>query len=411
MAYHHSTNAPQRTNTRPARRYRRWLLGALLLATVLPLLVAGVTLNRVRTTLTRVTQTPLSLYETIEVLIGADLPGGRPLRRERPTPMLDIDEATWQHLRELTGLSAHEEQELGALIERAALGVADGAGQPAALSGETSAPQRADAPMVEGGHINLLILGMRGADDPDGGLLSDAIVLASLDLARQQLTLISLPRDLYVPIPGTGRRHRINAAHAIGELQGGYGLTLARQTVEQVFGLPVHYAASLDFHAFVELVDLLGGIEVEVGRDFVGAADESLALAAGLTRMDGRTALIYATSRRTTNDFDRSRRQREIIQATLQRAEALALHRDPARLLALLESLDQHLRVDASPYELRELIVTARAARPYQIVEFGFDTSPTGLLRATYLESGAYVLLPRDGELASLQAAVAEVLR
>lgn len=385
------TEAPR---ARPARqRPRRYLAWALLLGAALLLLVAGVTLHRLRTVLSRVTQMPLSLYETVEVLVGTDLPGGRPLRRERALPELAIDEAGWQQLREATGLSALEEQELSALLPAEPLPAAPVVELP-------SASER----------INLLLLGMRGADDPHGGLLSDAIVLASLEPTRQQLALISLPRDLYVPIPGTGRRHRLNAAHAIGELQGGQGLALARQTVAQLLNLPVHHAASLDFHAFVELIELLGGIEVEVGRDFVGAADEGLQLAAGPTHMDGRTALTYATSRRTTNDFDRSRRQREIIQALLRRAEALALHRDPARLLALLESLGQHLRVDASPYELRELIATAAAARPYQLIEFGFDTSPAGLLRATRLESGAYVLLPRDGE-ASLQAAVAELLR
>lgn len=368
-----------------ASRSRRLVWLSLFTLGCLLLLAAGLVLLKVRDTIASVTQTPLSLYDTLE--LAFNLPGSRPLAspRDYAFTFYQLDDAFWQAL---SGEEGVLELELG---------------------DEVKAPAPLDLASADPYRINVLILGMRGADDPQGGLLSDAILLLSLHEKLGRLALISIPRDLYVPIPGSGRYHKINAAHAIGERQSGRGLELALKTVEQVVGTPIHHAVSVDFRAFTEAIDILGGIEVEVGRDFAGTRREGLELTAGRTFMDGETALVYATSRQTTNDFDRSRRQREIVQATLQRARQLALYRDPLKLLSLLDTLGKHVRTTMTPYELREMVTFAETFDLRRPIEKGFDTSPAGLLKATRSTSGAYILLPRDGDFSAMQTAVRTV--
>jgi LCP family protein required for cell wall assembly len=364
----------------------RRLVGlSLLTLACLLLMAAGLVLFKVRDTVVNVTRTPLSLRDTLGLALN--LPDYRHLAtpRDYEFAFYQLDDAFW----------------LALLGEEGVLELAPG--------DEVKEPAPLDLASTDPHRINVLILGMRGADDPQGGLLSDAILLLSLHDKLGRVALISIPRDLYVPIPGSGRYHKINAAHAIGERQSGRGLELALKTVEQVVGTPIHHAVSVDFRAFTEAIDTLGGIEVEVGRDFAGTRREGLELSAGRVFMDGETALVYATSRQTTNDFDRSRRQREIAQATLQRARQLALYRDPLKLLSLLDTLGKHVRTTMTPYELREMVTFAETFDLRRPIEMGFDVSPAGLLKATRSTSGAYILLPRDGDFSALQRAVRTV--
>jgi LCP family protein required for cell wall assembly len=368
----------------PCRGWRLLWLSALALACLL-LMAAGLVLLKVRGTVASVTQTPMSLHDTLGLALN--LPGyrHRAAPRDYNFAFYQLDDAFWEAL----------------LGEEGVLELAPG--------DEVKALAPLDLASADPYRTNVLILGMRGADDPQGGLLSDAIMLLSLHEKLGRIAFISIPRDLYVPIPGSGRYHKLNAAHAIGERQGGRGLELALKTVEQVVGVPIHYAVSVDFRAFTEAIDTLGGIEVEVQRDFAGTRREGLELSAGRVFMDGETALVYATSRQTTNDFDRSRRQREIAQATLQRARQLALYRDPLRLLSLMDTLGKHVRTTMTPYELREMVTLAESFDLRHTIEKGFDASPAGLLKATRSTSGAYILLPRDGDFSALQAAVRTV--
>jgi LCP family protein required for cell wall assembly len=163
------------------------------------------------------------------------------------------------------------------------------------------------------GQINIVLLG--SDERPEvGGVRTDTILLLTINPDHETVSLISFPRDLYVYIPGWDNG-RINTAIQHGSFEG------VKNTFEYNFGVrPDHYIM-INFNAFVEVIDSLGGIDVQVpvpladNRDYVGW----FSLPAGLVHMDGSTALWYVRSRMTTSDFDRTRRQQEIIQATFEK--------------------------------------------------------------------------------------------
>ncbi|MGH2544248.1 MAG: LCP family protein, partial [Ardenticatenaceae bacterium] len=165
------------------------------------------------------------------------------------------------------------------------------------------------------GQVNVLILGIDERPNEGINFRSDTMILSGFDPRERQVALLSIPRDLWVTIPGYGE-NRINTAHFFG------GAPLAAETVRNEFGIPLHYYVRLNFDGFVALIDAMGGITLDVPEPL---HDENyptsdygvmtIDIPAGVQQMDGETALIYARSRYSTSDFDRSRRQQEIIRA------------------------------------------------------------------------------------------------
>jgi len=177
------------------------------------------------------------------------------------------------------------------------------------------------------GRTNILLLGMGGKNHP-GGMLTDTMIVLSINYSEKKIGLISVPRDLWVPIPGFGSA-KINEAYADGEKNNtaqkttGGGGTLASRTVENILGIPIHYYVSADFDGFKKAVDTLGGVDIYVEKPiydpFYPAANminyDPFKIDAGQHHMDGALALKYARSRETTSDFDRSRRQQQVMSA------------------------------------------------------------------------------------------------
>jgi LCP family protein required for cell wall assembly len=151
---------------------------------------------------------------------------------------------------------------------------------------------------------------------------TDTMILIVADPSTDSAALISIPRDLWVPIPGHGR-NRINTANFFGDAdQPGNGPLLAKRVVSENFGVPVQYYVRIRFQGFVDVIDTLGGITVDVPRDLdddhyptPDYGTQKIHIAAGVQHMDGETALIYARSRYSTSDFDRARRQQQILLA------------------------------------------------------------------------------------------------
>jgi LCP family protein required for cell wall assembly len=141
-----------------------------------------------------------------------------------------------------------------------------------------------------------------------------------------RVALLSIPRDLYVAIPGRGTG-RINTAHFWGENEtAGGGPALAAETVAQNFGVSMHHYVRVDFDAFRAVVDAVGGIDVVVERAIVDNAYPTedygtmrIEIPAGPQRMDGETALRYARTRHGSSDFDRAERQQQILIALARR--------------------------------------------------------------------------------------------
>ncbi|MCB0077667.1 MAG: LCP family protein [Anaerolineales bacterium] len=193
------------------------------------------------------------------------------------------------------------------------------------------------------GQVNVLLLGIDERPDEGDAFRSDTILLTGFDPVARQVALLSIPRDLWVTVPGHGE-DRINTANFYG------GSTLAAQTVRDNFGVPVAYTVTLNFDGFTALIDAMGGVTVDVPE---ALHDENyptpdygirtIDIAAGEQLMDGETALIYARSRYSTSDFDRARRQQEIIGAV--RAKLLQ-PRTWLRAPALIRTVGDVVRTD-----------------------------------------------------------------
>jgi LCP family protein required for cell wall assembly len=165
--------------------------------------------------------------------------------------------------------------------------------------------------------INILLMGSDQRPN-DGGFRTDVLVLVTLNTDLATVNMTSFPRDLYVYIPGW-TMDRINTA----QVRGGFQLTA--QTFEYNFGVRPDHWAMINFDGFVSIIDSLGGIEVEVGEKLVDHRDQygKYVIRPGLREMDGETALWYVRSRKTTNDFERTERQQEVLKAIFYRLVSL----------------------------------------------------------------------------------------
>lgn len=175
--------------------------------------------------------------------------------------------------------------------------------------------------------VNILLLGSdRRADN---SFRTDVIMLLSLDPEKGTAALVSFPRDMYVTFPGIGQE-RINTSQEYG------GFALTQATFLYNFGFKPDYYMMTDFNGFKGIVDTLGGIDVYAAYnltdtcDLPQAVDKMCTVYAGLNHFDGQTALWYARSRKSTSDFDRTRRAQEVIYAILQKLMSLnAVNRGP----------------------------------------------------------------------------------
>jgi polyisoprenyl-teichoic acid--peptidoglycan teichoic acid transferase len=172
--------------------------------------------------------------------------------------------------------------------------------------------------------VNILIIGLdyRDWEAGLGAPRSDTMILLTIDPLAKTAGMLSIPRDMWVNIPGFGYS-RINTAYSSGEgnrLPGG-GPELAMKTVEQFVGVPVQYYAQIDFYTFIEFIDLIGGIEVyndeDLRLDPVGEGKDKIRLTCcGLRQMNGEKALAYVRYRKgDEGDVGRARRQQKAIMA------------------------------------------------------------------------------------------------
>lgn len=235
-------------------------------------------------------------------------------------------------------------------------------------------------------HVNILLM---GSDQRVGeiGFRTDTIILLSINTRNQTASLVSFPRDLYLYLPGY-TYNRINTAMYFG------GFPLIAQTIEQNFGIHVDHYVLIGLNAFMETIDSLGGIEVNVAQTLTDhrTGFGNYTVKAGKIHMDGVTALWYSRARYTTSDFDRTRRQQEVIQAIAR------------RILSIngLESADElydiyHREVTSNMkwLDIAPLIpVAARIGDPENIQRYYIGR---GHVIPWTSPGGAQVLLPQEG--------------
>lgn len=229
--------------------------------------------------------------------------------------------------------------------------------------------------------INIVLLGIDKRDDePIAGTRSDTIMLATIDPVAKSATLVSLPRDMWVRIPGCtaaygceGSMQRINVAHAVG------GPELTKDTITANFAIKPDFFARVDFRGFEQLVDLAGGVVIDVDRpvkdDEYPTADygyQRIYFGPGPQLMDGATALQYARSRHGTSDFSRAARQQKVIVSLRSRALQMNMLVKAPEMMGIVQ---KSLATDMSPVQMLSLAKLVSQIDRDRIVNVVIDTN------------------------------------
>ncbi|MCR6112280.1 LCP family protein [Bacillus sp. A301a_S52] len=189
--------------------------------------------------------------------------------------------------------------------------------------------------------ISILFLGLDTREADLSGL-TDAMILATFNPDEKTIKMVNIPRDSYVNIIGREPMDKINHAHAFG------GVDMTVDTVEHLLNVPVDYVVSLNFTAFMEIVDTIGGVEVDVPMpisDTDNATYGTIEIDEGLQTLNGEEALAYARMRKDDprGDLGRGDRQKDIIEAVIKQS---ANFKTITNFNSLMESLGNNLRTN-----------------------------------------------------------------
>lgn len=261
----------------------------------------------------------------------------------------------------------------------------------------------------ENDRINILALGMRGEDDPHGGLLTDSIMIISYKPSTDETALISIPRDLYVKIPDYGRNiHKINSVYWIGEQeQEGAGVEYTRKTVASVLNIPIHYLVRVDMQAFKDVIEVLDGIDVYLEEPFSETkqfGSYKFKLPAGENHLGPDEAFYYVQSRFQSSDFDRARRQQEVIIAIRDKAKEVGIFTSPSKINQLISVVEDNVITDMKPWEINKIMKIAKDIDLDSTQRLVLDNSPGGFLYSTYVGE-AYALRPVGNDFGKIQEA------
>jgi polyisoprenyl-teichoic acid--peptidoglycan teichoic acid transferase len=289
--------------------------------------------------------------------------------------------------------------------------------------------------------INVLFLGIGGGKH-DGPLLTDTIIYASIDPELQKTTLISIPRDLWVPDLETANK-KINGVYSYGEAkQKGGGLLLAKTAVEKILGQPIDYVLRIDFNGFIKAIDEIGGIDVNVqtsfedleypisgkendtcgfmGEEFEKRATQSAVIEAfpcryeqisfkqGVEHMNGAMALKFVRSRHAVgsegSDFARAKRQEIVIEAFKNKVFSLNILLNPSKIMGLYSVFEDSVSTDIQQGEYDDFVKLAEKMKNAKISNVVFFYSdPYSKKQEIFVNpstseyGGQWVLIPRVG--------------
>lgn len=270
--------------------------------------------------------------------------------------------------------------------------------------------------------VNILLLGIGGAGH-DGPLLTDTMIVASIKPSTGQVSMLSIPRDLAVFIPGGYGIRKINSANAWGKemnYQGG-GEQLSVDIASKVIGQPIQYFARMDFAGFKDIVDSVGGITVNVEHTFAdyqypteNYGYQTIKFTAGSQQMGGDTALKYVRSRHGNNgegsDFARSRRQQLVLEALKAKLLSAGTFVNAGKIGSVISSLGSHSRTNMEIWELLRVAKLVQNVNSSSIINRVIDSSlPNGFLKDASGIDGAYLLLPKDGSFRAVQTLAKDI--
>ncbi|MEI7682738.1 MAG: LCP family protein [Candidatus Saccharibacteria bacterium] len=263
------------------------------------------------------------------------------------------------------------------------------------------------------GRINILLAG-NSADDPghDGAELTDSIMLISINPNNKTAFLMSIPRDLYVNIPGQGYS-KINAANVYGSKfnEAGYpigGMGLLEKTLSQKLGIPIDYYALIDYTAFRDTVNAVGGVNLTINSiSKYGVYDPytNLKLPNGVNHLDGQISLNLARSRGdgpgsygVVSDFDRTGYQRQILLALKDKATSAGVLTNPVKISNLFDAVGKNAKIDLSLGNIRRLSNLTKGINSADIKSVSLnDYNKVNYLRNYTSADGQSTLIPAAG--------------
>lgn len=261
----------------------------------------------------------------------------------------------------------------------------------------------------ENDRINVLLMGI-GGQGHEGPLLTDSLLLVSIQPSTGRAALISIPRDLFIPYPD-GFWRKINEVYNEGEAtEPGNGGAVATRTVSKVLGVDIPYFAVADFGGFKRIVDQLGGVHITIDQSFADPSypkdDESgyktVTFEAGGQWLNGTDALAYARSRHGTNgegsDFARAKRQQKLLLAIKDRILSSNVLFNPITINNLVGEFGANIRTNIESWELFAFADLARHVNTEQITRTAISADPDGVLAEGTSNAGAYILSPRGGD-------------
>ncbi|WP_326561783.1 LCP family protein [Micromonospora sp. NBC_01796] len=267
-----------------------------------------------------------------------------------------------------------------------------------------------DRPKSVNGALNILLVGSDSRDpdapvDESSEWRADTIIVMHIPANHKEAYLVSIPRDLYVPIPdgagaecGSGGRGKINGAFAFG------GLPLAVRTVECVTDVRINHVMAIDFGGFKEVTDALGGVDLTVERTVTSIHKPFRKFNKGVNHMNGTEALDWIRQRKQfpDGDFARMRHQQEFLKALLDKAASSGTLTNPAKLNGFLKSVTASVTVDEG-FSLVDMAVEFRNLRGENL---RFFTSPN--VGSDTIDGESVVVSDREKALAMYQAMAAD---
>jgi LCP family protein required for cell wall assembly len=319
------------------------------------------------------------------------------------------------------------------------------------------------------GRINVLLLGLAGGSH-EGTLLTDSIIIASYNQKNHDVTLISIPRDLWLD----NIKEKVNAAYEIGRepKNGGNGLKYAEDKIDDILGIPIHYGVRIDFAGFSKAIDEVGGIDVKVERTFddyeypiTGKEDdmcgyqdtfqdlsedqaktfnvpsgkthvyidpggkvstdsatlkfdcrfEHLHFNKGMQHLDGTTALKFVRSRHALGaegtDFARSKRQQLVIEAAREKILSAQTLANPVKITGLMNDLGKSLETDIPLDKVGDFYNMAKDLNQTNNIVLGdLGNGQSVLINPPISEYGQWVLIPPNGDFTQIQSYIKKQL-
>jgi len=267
------------------------------------------------------------------------------------------------------------------------------------------------------GRINILLVGLAGKNYP-GANLTDSIIVASINPKTYQTALLSIPRDLYVPIPDTNSSTKINALYARSQdkdKSGKSGIDDLKKVITDITGQPIDYYIALDFDGFKQIINELGGIKVQVPKDLhderypgPNYSYETFDIKQGLYTLDGDIALKFARTRHDEDgDFGRAFRQQLILESARSKAFSLETILNIPELSHLLDTLGEHLRTDIPLDELNSFVDLVKKIDTHTTTNKVLDAGkPDSVMAVSHVTLGgvrAFILIPRTGNYDEIQ--------